>query len=65
VTEKPNVRSPFSGALSSGRMPKATKDVFIHSSNSCKLHPRNPVSCTGEFREIFDATMYIRMFLDR
>jgi len=65
VKEKPTVRPPFFGALPSDRIPKATKHVLIHSINSCKLHPRNPVSYTGEFREIFEATMYIRMFLDR
>ena len=69
MNEKPTVRSPFSETFPSDRNPNATKHVnvhfFIHSSNSCKLYPRNPLSYTGELRERFEVTMYIRMFLDR
>jgi hypothetical protein len=62
---KSNVRSPFFGVLPSDRIPKAVKHVFIHSSNSCKLHQRKSVSYNGEFRELFEDAIYIRMFLDR
>jgi hypothetical protein len=44
VQEKQTVDSPFFGAFSSDRIPKATKYVnvnfLIHSSNSCKLNLR-------------------------
>jgi hypothetical protein len=66
--EKPTLRSQFVEAFSSDLILKATKHInvhfFIQSSNSCKLYPRNPVGHTGEFREISEAIMYIRMFLD-
>jgi len=46
VKEKPTVGSPFFVAFPSARIPKATKDVsihsFIHISNSRKLHQLIP-----------------------
>jgi hypothetical protein len=68
VEEKSTLGSQFFEAFSFDRILKATKHgnlhFFIQSSNSCKLYLRNPVGHTGEFREISEAIMYIRMFLD-
>ena len=40
--------SPFNGQFPSDRIPKATKDINVHSCN-----------CTSELRKIFEATTYL------
>jgi len=51
VKEKQTVGSPFFGAFSSDRIPKATKDVNVQFA----IHSSDYFKYTSEFRELFES----------
>ena len=61
-----NADSPFFGAFSSDRLPKATKKVtvyfFTHSSKSCKLYQRIPGKFRSSYLQINNFPWVVRLW---